>query len=255
MMSEGNLRKRARQLENEVDSKLLNLNKINARHTHEHALHGKNFRADDTKASSPKDRIDDLTKEVEDLLSKLTDVNDQMSSFLCSAKPMDQASSRISNTSNAMNVNPTILHTAQRHRDILQDYCLEFQRAQANIRARLEREQLLHKNPNKSPNFESDRFNDHRDDDNFYLKEMEHAKSSDRLLNEQISIAISTKDHLQTQRSGLQDISRKLHQLSKRYPAISSVMQKINWRKRRDSIIIGGVISVCLFLMFLYASR
>lgn len=36
------------------------------------------------------------------------------------------------------------MHTVQRHRDILQDYTKEFRKIQSNVRARREREDLLH---------------------------------------------------------------------------------------------------------------
>jgi len=36
------------------------------------------------------------------------------------------------------------MHTMQRHRDILQDYTKEFRKIQSNVRARREREDLLH---------------------------------------------------------------------------------------------------------------
>lgn len=36
------------------------------------------------------------------------------------------------------------VHTMQRHRDILQDYTKEFRKIQSNVRARREREDLLH---------------------------------------------------------------------------------------------------------------
>jgi len=36
------------------------------------------------------------------------------------------------------------VHTVQRHRDILQDYTKEFRKIQSNVRARREREDLLH---------------------------------------------------------------------------------------------------------------
>ncbi|KAG8309071.1 Golgi SNAP receptor complex member 1 [Homalodisca vitripennis] len=39
---------------------------------------------------------------------------------------------------------PAMLHTLQRHRDILQDYTQEFRKTQQNYRARRERENLLH---------------------------------------------------------------------------------------------------------------
>ena len=38
-----------------------------------------------------------------------------------------------------------------------------------------------------------------------------------------------------------------------RFPAIYNLIQRVNLRKRRDSLILGGVIGVCTVLLLLYA--
>ena len=38
-----------------------------------------------------------------------------------------------------------------------------------------------------------------------------------------------------------------------RFPALNSLIQRINVRKRRDAIILASVISICLILMLIYA--
>lgn len=38
---------------------------------------------------------------------------------------------------------PALVHTLQRHRDILQDYTQEFRKTQNNLKSRKEREELL----------------------------------------------------------------------------------------------------------------
>ncbi|CAB1348916.1 unnamed protein product [Coregonus sp. 'balchen'] len=38
-----------------------------------------------------------------------------------------------------------------------------------------------------------------------------------------------------------------------RFPAINNLIQRINLRKRRDSLILGGVIGICTILLLLYA--
>ncbi|KAL8198998.1 UNVERIFIED_CONTAM: hypothetical protein K2H54_031493 [Gekko kuhli] len=38
-----------------------------------------------------------------------------------------------------------------------------------------------------------------------------------------------------------------------RFPAVNSLIQRINLRKRRDSLILGGVIGICTILLLLYA--
>jgi len=250
------VRKRARQLENEIDSKLLNLNKLVA--SVDQSKYGVNRsirldgRPEEQSLLSSKPKIDETTVEIEDLLTKLNEVNDSMTSNY----GQNVENKKIGSGNNlSLNPNSALLHTIQRHRDILQDYHMEFQRVQTNIRSRIEREQLFSSSAKASDRKESTSFNNHRNDDDPYLSEHEHIRSSDRLLDQHISIAISAKESLLGQRGGLHGISKKLHQLSKRYPAINSVMQKINWRKKRDTIIIATVISVCLFLMFIYARR
>jgi hypothetical protein len=43
--------------------------------------------------------------------------------------------------------------------------------------------------------------------------------------------------------------------LLERFPALNTLMQKIQWRKRRDSYILGAVIAFCMILIYLYTSR
>ena len=45
------------------------------------------------------------------------------------------------------------------------------------------------------------------------------------------------------------------HSIPDWFPLINSPVQKINLRKRRDSLILGGVISVCIIILLLLAFR
>ena len=36
---------------------------------------------------------------------------------------------------------------------------------------------------------------------------------------------------------------------------LNSLMQRINFRKRRDAIVIAAVVGICLFLILIYAVR
>lgn len=77
--------------------------------------------------------------------------------------------------------------------------------------------------------------------------------SSDRLINDQISIAMETREHLMTQRHAFKRIQTRLNDISNRFPAVNSLVQRINLRKRRDSLILGLIVGFCTFLMLLYA--
>jgi Golgi SNAP receptor complex protein 1 len=73
------------------------------------------------------------------------------------------------------------------------------------------------------------------------------------LLDEQISIAIETRETLVNQRVAFKAIQTKLNDLSNRFPVINSLVQKINMRKKRDSIIIGAVVGLCLVFILWFA--
>uniref|UniRef100_A0A158Q5Y0 Golgi SNAP receptor complex member 1 n=1 Tax=Dracunculus medinensis TaxID=318479 RepID=A0A158Q5Y0_DRAME len=146
--------------------------------------------------------------------------------------------------------NPTLLHTLQRHREILRDCTAEFHRTHENIRTQLERESLLN-----NRNERSCILNNRVKASDLYLKEQEHISSCDRLLDEQISIAVSSKDYINNQGRSLREISKKMNALAKKYPMINSIAQKIQTKKRKDKIILAAVISICLILLFLYASN
>ncbi|XP_041348639.1 Golgi SNAP receptor complex member 1-like isoform X2 [Gigantopelta aegis] len=229
------LRKQARQLENEIDLKLVSFSKLGTSYSSQRDFD----RFDDTapliNKSSSEHMFDTMAMEIKQLLSKLTAVNDRMVEYTQTV---------------SMN-SPALLHTLQRHRDILQDYTHEFQKTEANIAFLREREDLLgsvHRDINSYKN--SSGLNRRTD---LYLKENDHIRSSERMIDDQISIAIATKENLQSQKSMLGTISQKMNSLGNRFPLINSLMQRINIRKRRDSIILGLVIAVCVILLILYA--
>ena len=74
---------------------------------------------------------------------------------------------------------------------------------------------------------------------------------ADGVTNDAISIAIATKENLYSQRGALAGITNKMNVISNKFPLIGSLMNKINVRSRRDSIIIAGVITGCLIALFL----
>ena len=47
-------------------------------------------------------------------------------------------------------------------------------------------------------------------------------------------------------------LQTKLNDISNRFPLINNLVQKINLRKRRDTIIIGSVIGLCLVFLLWY---
>lgn len=231
MESWESLRKNARKLENELEMKLVSFSKLGTgKHKDFHKIEEK-----ESLLGSNTDRMfETMSLEIERLLTKLTEVNDHMAGFLSNLS--------IGETNSAQ------LHTMQRHRDILQDYSHEFVKTKGNIKATKDRENLM-------GSVQQD-INEYKSGVNrrteMYLKEHDHIKNSDRMADEIIDIAMATKENLGAQRKMFQSISGRVISLTNRFPAINNLVQKINLRKRRDSVILGLVISVCIVLLLLY---
>ncbi|XP_068215126.1 Golgi SNAP receptor complex member 1 [Palaemon carinicauda] len=220
-MSFEDLRKRARQLESEIDVKLVSFSKIAASYGSSSAS---NANSETVALLSGDQMYETISVELEQLLSALTDINDRMNSCPHGSSV-------------------AIIHTLQRHRDILQDYTHEFQRTNNTIKSRREREQLLGNGRNDGKSLAGLSRRD------LYLKESEHIVNSERMVDEQITIAVETRDHLKSQREAFKMIQTKVNDLSNRFPLINTLMTKINIRKRRDSLILGTVIGLCVTFM------
>ncbi|XP_023685128.1 Golgi SNAP receptor complex member 1-like isoform X2 [Paramormyrops kingsleyae] len=176
--------------------------------------------------------------EIEQLLAKLTGINDKMA--------------ECTSVSGMTSHSAALMHTLQRHRDILQDYTHEFHKTKGNFLAVREREDLLGSLKKEMETYKSSSGVNNRRTE-LFLKEHEHLRNSDRLLDDTISIAMATKENMTSQRGLLKSIQSRVNTLANRFPAINNLIQRINLRKRRDSFILGGVIGVCTILLLLYA--
>uniref|UniRef100_A0A8C6SA03 Golgi SNAP receptor complex member 1 n=1 Tax=Neogobius melanostomus TaxID=47308 RepID=A0A8C6SA03_9GOBI len=214
--SHTDLRKQARQLENELDLKLVSFSKLCT--SYSSSRDGRRGETSDTTPllnNSTQDRMfDTMSVELEQLLAKLTAVNDKMAEY--------------TNTPGTASLNAALMHTLQRHRDILQDYTQEFHKTKGNFLAIREREDLL----------------------GSVRKDIEYVRFG---RNSSFLIAMATKENMTSQRGVLKSIQSKVNTLANRFPTINNLIQRINLRKRRDSLILGSVIGVCTIILLLYA--
>uniref|UniRef100_A0A3Q3JZ58 Golgi SNAP receptor complex member 1 n=1 Tax=Monopterus albus TaxID=43700 RepID=A0A3Q3JZ58_MONAL len=209
------LRKQARQLENELDLKLVSFSKLCT----SYSCSSHSWDQSDSFGSSQNNVLAAMTTELEQLLASLTSVNDKMAEY--------------TNASGASSHNVALMHTLQRHRDILQDYTHEFHKTKSNFFNLREREDLLG--------------SVHRD--------IESHKSSSGVNNRRADLFLKEHEHLRNitfQRGMLKSVQTRVTTLAKRFPSINGLIQRINLRKRRDSLILGGVIGICTILLLLY---
>ncbi|KAJ0004000.1 hypothetical protein NQD34_010214 [Periophthalmus magnuspinnatus] len=229
------LRKQARQLENELDLKLVSFSKLCTSYSSGNTGLAINQRArSDSVGSSHDNLMVAMTTEIEQLLAKLTSVNGKMAEFTAGTLPHNAA----------------LMHTLQRHRDILQDYTNEFHKTKTNFFNLREREDLLGSVHRDIESYKSGSGVNNRRTE-LFLKEHEHLRKNSMVIL-CLSIAMATKENMTFQRGVLKSIQTRVTTLANRFPAINSLIQKINLRKRRDSLILGTVIGVCTILLLLY---
>lgn len=268
------LRRQARHIEQDLDVKLVSFSKLGSSTSDNRSklLHSLDFDNEDKNSiGSPtlKNKVnnDDMFKtmsiEISSLLKNLETINQQLSDFSQQNSMHSNGSSFSPN--NSAHGNAAMLHTLQRHRDIFQDFQHEYNKVKSNIEAQRQREDLLGsvrrdidlhyrqqqqlKNRNSSNGLSNNTAVDG------YMKERERLLNSDRLTHEAIEIAQNTRESLHEQKQNFKNMSSKIGNIMTKFPMINSLVHRINWRKKRDSLILSAVISVCLFFIIMYWLR
>jgi len=227
------LRKQARSLENEIDTKLVSFSKLGTNYA-------RSSKTDSDKQpllGGAESNIESLEKDLESLLTTLSSINDEMAGYAAGAGDGRSAA---------------IHHTLQRHSEILQDYRQEFNKTSSNIASMIEREELMSSVSDISQYRKESGGTKRNQKIDTLQRELEHTRNSERLIDEQINLALDTRDNLVNQREMLKAVQTKLNDLSSKFPMINNLVNKINLRKRRDTIIIGLVIGLCLVFMIWY---
>ncbi|KAG7516734.1 Golgi SNAP receptor complex member 1-like [Solea senegalensis] len=189
------LRKEARQLENELDLKLVSFSKLCTSYS------SSNSREQRTRnsSSSQDNMLVAMTTELQQLLANLSAVNDKMAEY--------------TSTPGVSSHNAALMHTLQRHRDILQDYTHEFHKTQSNFFSLREREDLLGSVHRDIESYKSSSGVNNRKTE-LFLKEHEHLRNSDSLIDNAISIAMATKENITFQRGMLKSIQTRVTTLA-----------------------------------------
>lgn len=233
------LRKQARQLENEIETKLTSFSKLCSNYlAHDQSLHSANDLSSNGSGSSSSS-FETMSMEIEKLLERLSDINQRMSDVVPAS----------------LGPNPAATHTLQRHHDILQDYRREFERTRTNIRNFKKREDLLTKSTNASnaSDITIQGLSSRRQD--YYLREMGHLQNSHKMIDTNLEMASMIKKDLSDQRRMFLNITSKVNAMANRFPLVNNVLQKIKVKKRKDSLVLGLVIAICFIILLLYMFR
>ncbi|KAI7694953.1 Golgi SNAP receptor complex member 1 [Sarcoptes scabiei] len=215
------LRRTTRQIENDLDSKLFSLSKLKTDRSSSLNTHHHNNRRDHRNYSNENEDLQPLISSKNNFDYLTHEIDSLIDSLQTTNNQMNECAQRLPN-------NNSILYTLQRHTEILNDYRKEFTKVKATIQNQLNRDTL----------FESDR-----------MKLLEKAEI---MIEDQINIAVRTREHLLTQRSAMKAIRTELTTLANKFPLIKNVLHRIGVAKRRDTIILAFVIGICLTLLLFW---
>ncbi|KAG0336075.1 hypothetical protein BG000_006968 [Podila horticola] len=217
------LRKKARQVESEIETKLTSLSKFAVRSNTSTQGAGVGL-----SNSAGLDNGEELEASIEDLLEKLNNVVDAMSGLL--------------DTPGQQSVSSSVMHGVQRHRDILHDYTKEYRKTRQNVRAAQDHAQLL-----SSVRGEIDSYkNGNMSASDYMLNERARIDGSHLLADSALEQAYATKDDLDRQRTTLQNVNSRINNVANQLPGVGQLIGKIQSRKSRDNVILSCVIGSCV---------
>ncbi|KAK9448831.1 snare region anchored in the vesicle membrane C-terminus-domain-containing protein [Limtongia smithiae] len=217
----GQLRTQARQLESQTESLFLTYSSFS-----------QNPPAEPTEAETK------TVKSLEDILAKREDILNALSRLLDS----EQVTSA------------TRLHHLQRHKEILIEHQKEFVRLQHAVQYERQRANLLSSVRNDIDSFRSATSSaapvDARRESDYMLNERSRIDRSHGMMDGILSQAYATREEFGRQRQILQSIQRRVTTSASHIPGINTIISKINTRKKRDSLIIASLISLCILILF-----
>ncbi|KAL0576711.1 protein transport protein gos1 [Marasmius crinis-equi] len=214
------LHRQCRTLENLFDTKLTSYSQI---------VSAISRSTEDVEASGSRERWKDLEIELDELLEKLEETNEQLSA--------------LSNDPDVLS--PSMLRAIQRHRELFQDNSRELKRTKANVKNALDQANLLSGVRNDIDAYKSSAADS-------LLGERGRIDSSHRMTDELLEQAHETRAEFSRQRASLAGINTRMASVLSSMPGINNVVAMIKSRRRRDSIIMGVVIGFCAILLLTY---
>ncbi|KAJ4472600.1 v-SNARE protein [Lentinula edodes] len=218
MSSYEQLHRQCRTLENLFDTKLTSYSQLVSTISRP---------SEDVEAEGSRARWKDLEMEAEELLEKAKETNEQLAAL----------DSEI--------LSPSMLRAIQRHRELFQDNSRELKRTKTSVQNALDQANLLSGVRNDIDAYKSSAADS-------LLAERGRIDSSHRMTDDLINQAYETRADLARQRYSLSGINTRVGHALNTLPGINNLVSMIKSRRRRDSVILGIVIGICIILIISY---
>mmetsp|Transcript_27733 Transcript_27733/g.71372 ORF Transcript_27733/g.71372 Transcript_27733/m.71372 type:complete len:259 (-) Transcript_27733:150-926(-) len=212
------LRKEARKLEGEIDIKLAAYAKLCSGYDNGYSRRGEPGLGQEQLAASK-------TAELEDLLQRLSDVNEAMGSAVTGG---DSRS-----------------HTLARHRDIHQEFTQEFRRLGVSLGAARDRTELLSGEGDALLGVQVQ-------GGGSLLRERTTLNNTNSALDDVMGTATAVATSLTEQRRIFDGVGSKLMTIGAKFPVLNGLMNAIRRKKSKDTIILSAVIAACALFTIIY---
>lgn len=214
------LRREARKIENELDTKLAAFGKQCSRYEYGSAQSGET-------GLSVATNLTLTSTDIESLIERLTLINDQIG-------VLSKQGTEVRNQ-----------HILARHRDILHDFTEEYKRLNSIATSERNRADLL----GSSREFATQQPTSTQ---GVLLRERGTLDKTHSEIDNVVAQAYGVASSLGQQRQMFDGIDARLAMIGAKFPVMNSVMNAIRRKKNRDNLILTGVGSVLLFCMLLY---
>lgn len=153
-----------------------------------------------------------------------------------------------------MSISTSKLQQLQRHRETLADHRQLFLKMQSKISDERNRNNLLFLiqldiSAHKQRNVSSAATNE----DDYILDERRRVDNANSFADSLLQRAYETRDELFSQRAYLQSALSRIQGTLQSIPGINVLVSRINTRRKRDTLIMGFVIAVCIIGLFFFA--
>ncbi|KAJ9086806.1 protein transport protein gos1 [Entomophthora muscae] len=145
---------------------------------------------------------------------------------------------------------PTLPHTFRRHSEQLSQFQQEFSKIEAKLNAASAREELLGEEsarPSRKNNRE--RLTE-QSEAAYFMGEQSRIDSSHSMIDSTLSQAYEIRGELGQQGLSLASSNSRIMQLASSIPGMNGLLSRINMRRRRDSVVVGSVISLGIIFLF-----
>lgn len=182
-------------------------------------------------SSSPTAEELQLEKQVESLLHKRDDL-------LGSLTRTSESDTSISTVK---------LQQLSRHREVLGENWKQFGQIKSSILQERNKINLL---LNVKTDIEDHQRRFKQDEMDYAHEEQQRANALNGIADDLLNRAFETRENLLGQRGTLRDAGIRMTNVLSSVPGINVLIQKINTRRRRDALILAGLISICIVLLF-----